>query len=159
MAIRNIVNDYTSRKKDINLAYKVNGTAGQKPMDLRFGEISSYVAGIQKLIQRYAVCLFTNVGSQTDYPEFGTDFISQIQGCNLRSKQDYKHIFNQANWKVISEFRKYQNANPDQPKDEQLSTATLVSFSSLGGSLTFRVKLISLAGEIVDFLLPLPVVQ
>lgn len=159
MAIKSVSNDYTGRKKDINLAYKINPTDPNiQAVNLQFGPVSSFVAGTQKLIQRYIISLLTIKGSQPDYETFGTDFLSSLQGTNVLNRQDFKHIFNFANWKVISEFRKYQGANPDQPLDEQLNTATLESFVADRGKVTLRIKIVTLAGEIIDFLLPLPIV-
>jgi hypothetical protein len=148
--------DYSGRTKDIHIFQGVDpyGAATVAPS---FGKISNYCTGIQKLIQRYTISLLTNIGSQANYPTFGTDLLTKLTTSSFRfNKADLGHIFNFANSKVINEFRAYQRANPG-PEDEQLATAVLQDISFSNGSLFFTVQLYPVQQPSVNFILPLPI--
>jgi hypothetical protein len=160
MPITSFSNDYTGRQKDINLAHKIDPTSREKQkVSLSFGSVSSFCSGTQKLVQRYMISLLTALGSQSNTPEFGTDLLPTVTNNRYVSLQDLKHTFNFANWKVINEFRTYQNANPDLPADEQLNTATLSSLNVNKGVVHFQITLLTLAGDEIEFLVPLPIVK
>lgn len=157
MAITNTTTNYVGRLRDVNIAYKIDPTVFvPQPVDLRFGEVSTYVAGIQKLVNRYIIALFTNLGSQPNFPDFGAEFMSKLYGHNMVNVSEARHIFNFASWKVVNDFQAYQKQNPGLPLDEQINTAVLQSIDTTEDGVSFRVKILSLAGENVEFLVPLP---
>lgn len=158
MAINNITTDYTGRTKDINVFYKPDPTKTGviQPMSLVFGNISSFVAGPQKLIQRYALALLTELGSQALDTGFGTDMLTRLHNSAGLGKIDVTYIFAVANSKVVQEFRTYQNANPSTFLDEQLDTASLTNLDLNGDSVRFYITLNTMAGTSVDYLLPIP---
>lgn len=149
--------DYTGRQLDVNIAYKINPNfAGPQEVNLRFGTVSTYCAGVQKLVNRYIIALFTALGSQPNYATFGTNFLPSLIGKNMVTALDAKHTFNLASWSVVQLFRNYQKENPGLPTDEQINTASLADLTVTETGLTFRVNLLTLAGEKVQFLVPLP---
>ena len=159
MAITNFTVDYTGRTRDINIFQVANYTNGQtQTTSVVFGPVSKYVAGVEKLVQRWAILFMTAVGSQINYPTFGTEFIEDIFPSNSSnlSKLDALHLFNFANLDVISVFTTYQANNPGAPDDEQFASAQLVGFSSTADSLNMQVAITSIAGSSLTFVLPIP---
>ena len=139
--------DYTGRTLDIY----ISGTLDPLSPDIQqvnysFGNPTKYVAGIQKLAQRYLISLLNS------------EFIQEIQGASASNIQAATHIFNLNSWAVVQAFKTYQNANLTAPLDEQLSTVQLTNISSYGDTVNFSAQLISKAGSAVIFVLPLPLI-
>lgn len=156
MPITGVSTDYSTRKKDLHI---FQGVDPNKParIDPAFGRISNYCAGVQKLVQRYAISLLTEIGSQENYPDFGTDLISSlINSSNLINKADVTHIFNFANMKVITTFRDYQRENADMPEDEQIDTAVLNDIVVANNMISLLIQIYPVSGSTTQFLLPLP---
>lgn len=145
MAISGTTTDYTNRTLDIHISGDLAPlTVGAQAVAYAFGNPSQYVAGIQKLVQRYLISL-VNSG-----------FIEKLLGMSASNISAAATTFNAANWQIIQQFRKYQAAYPSPNLDEQLNTVSLVSMTSDGDSVTISLKLISLAGNTVMYTLPLP---
>jgi len=149
--------DYSTRKRDIHIFQGVDIT---KPATITpsFGNISNYCAGIQKLVQRYAIALLTVIGSQPEFPTFGTDLLTELSNTNLTiDRTRLTHIFNFANFEVISAFRQYQANTDGLLDDEQLDTATLQDIVvSNDGKVSLIVQIIPVAEDAITFLIPLP---
>lgn len=159
MAIKNITSDYSGHPlKDINICYNINPRVVTQPLVFSFGKVSSYIAGIQKLVQRYAIALLTQLSSQTEYPEFGTELYNTLLMGRIFNNEDIIHVFNFANMKVIEDFRNYQKQQSGIPLDEQLNTAVLrdVLVDSNNGTASFKIYIYTNAGDTVDFLVPVP---
>ena len=122
-----------------------------------FGKISNYCTGIQKLVQRYTIALLTELGSQPNFPGFGSPLITILtSSSNSYNRADLYPIFNRANAKVVKEFFAYdQTANP--PDDERLAGASLDSIkSTIDGGVAISVKIQTYATGPVAFVIPLP---
>lgn len=161
MPIRNVTTDYSGRQKDINVYGALDPRSSSvQPVAPAFGPVSSYCAGVQKLLQRYAISLLTVRGSQPAYPTFGTDLLKTLNSSGVMTSGDLTHTFNFANASVISQFRAYQEANPGLPADEQLDTAMLLGVTSpRRGEVNYRIAIYTKAGETLDFLLPIPITK
>lgn len=157
MAIGSITTDTSGHTRDIHIMQGVNPRLASSTITLSFGKVSNFCVGIQKLVQRYTITFLTILGSQTDYTEFGTNFLSSTLASNVNpSRLDVQHIFNFANALVLEIFREYQSGNTDLPLDEQIDTATLTDLSVTPGSISLRITITSLSGDVVDFIVPLP---
>jgi hypothetical protein len=158
MAIALQTSDYTGRKKDLSILQYPNVTVPDGvEVAPSFGSPSRFCAGVQKLIQRYTVLMLTNVNSQEYYPDFGADFLWPLQsGTDPTDSIVARQIFTLADYATVSVIKNYQIDNPDIPLDEQLDFTTLRSITLYGGYVSFDVKLTTFAGEVVDFLVPLP---
>ena len=156
MPISGVSTDYSNRKKDIHIFQGVNPSA-LAIITPEFGKISNYCTGIQKLVQRYAISLLTELGSQDNYPDFGSSLITRLirRGGNM-NRLDIYPIFNSANLKIITSFREYQRATPGLPDDEQLSTAQLTNVIVAGGNVSLSIQIYPLSGGAVEFVLPIP---
>ena len=150
--------NYTGRKKDISVLRSPDATiAGAQNVTIAFGKHGQFCAGLQKIIQKYAIILLTNIGSQPNYPSFGTNFLARIQGGispvdNLRAAQ----IFNLASYSAVNTLKAYQATRDDIPDDERIVSATLTSIVLYNSSASFDVSISTEAGSIMNFLIPLP---
>ena len=160
MGIAYTTTDVSGRMQDISiLKFPVQyASNGQLVVDaLEFGTPSQFCVGIQKLIQRYVITLLTFLGSQTDYPTFGTGLLPYITSTNYGSSKDnVQHAFNFANSAVLSIFRTYQASNPNLPLDEQINTAILNDITLISDAINLKISIISNAGTNVVFYIPLP---
>lgn len=158
MGIAKTTTDYTGRKKDINLFELPDAANPDRQAVLpKFGKNARFCAGVQKLIQKYAIILLTNVNSQVNYPDFGTDLLYTLQGGispvdQLRAAQ----IFNLASYDAVNTLKNYQIEHAEIPLDERISSATLSSITLYGGMASFDVSLTTEAGSSIDFVVPLP---
>lgn len=156
MPISSTTTNYTQRKKDLHVFQNVNprGTAVTK---LEFGKISNFCAGVQKLVQRYAIALLTNQGSQESTESFGTNLLSKLYSRNLHlNKADVFPLFNQASNKVHKEFRRYQSDNPGMPEDEQLRSAKLLGVTITNDGVGLDILITPVSNTPVQFVIPLP---
>ena len=159
MAITSFNTNYSGRTRDINILKVKSYTNNQtQTATIGFGNPSQYISGVEKLVQRYAILFLTNLGSQINYPTFGTNFLTALQEnpSNISSLQA-QHLFNYSNNVVISIFTTYQANNPGLPLDEQFSSAQLVGFASNGTTVNMSIAITSLSGSNVEFILPLPI--
>jgi len=155
---KNEITDYKDRQRDISiLDYPVVASFDGTVVTPSFGKVSKFCAGTQKLIQRYTILMLTNIGSQKFYPDFGTDFLWPLQaGISPTSRLEAFQIFYLADSSAVGTIKNYQIDNPDIPEDEQLSFTELEDLVLSGSYVSFSVKLTTLAGNLSNFLIPLP---
>jgi hypothetical protein len=156
MAISNTSTNYTDRKLDLHIMQGVQAP-NHSSITPSFGLVSNYCAGVQKLIQRYTIMFLTELGSQENYPEFGSDFITKITSTsNNFNRSDLFSLFAFANLKVSDEIINYQIDN-NVPLDEQLNVVELEEIvSTPNGGVSLKLKIIPRAEQPVEFLIPLP---
>ena len=161
MPIRNVTTDYSGRQKDISAFSVVNPLSpSRQAVTPTFGRVSSYCAGVQKLIQRYTIALLTTRGSQPAFPDFGTELLAGLAVSGLSTVSDLTHAFNFANALVVVQFRDYQSRASGIPLDEQLDTAVLSSLTTTASfEVTFTITLYTMAGTTIDYLLPIPITK
>jgi hypothetical protein len=61
-----------------------------------------------------------------------------------------------ASYAAVNILKTYQVEHPEIPADEQIVGATLTNLSLYGGLAAFDVTLKTVAGDTLDFLVPLP---
>lgn len=145
MAVIGTSTDYSGRTRDLNISQGIHPTvAGSQPVTYTFGKNSSYLAGVQKLVQRYLILLFN------------TGLADQLRASKNSNTQDAVHIFNFLNWEVIQKLRDFQNKNPGLPEDEQLAGSELQNLTVVSDTISIKVQLTTKAGEDVVYLLPIP---
>lgn len=150
--------NYTGRKKDISVMHSPDATiAGPQNITVSFGKNGQYCAGLQKIIQKYAIILLTDTDSQLNYPTFGTDFLKKLQGgFSPVDKLKASQIFNLASYSAVNSLKTYQASRDDIPDDERIVSATLRNISLYNGSAAFDVDIATEAGSSMNFLIPLP---
>lgn len=166
MAVNNVTSDYTGRKKDISiLQYPNPYIANPQNVKLRFGSNGRFCAGIQKTIQKYTIILLTNLGSQEKFPQFGTSFYSDlIYKSGALDTILATQIFVAASSEAVDAIKAYQIYKDNIPADERLVSATLEDIvinniyinDKPERQVGFSVKILTEAGESVDYVLPLP---
>lgn len=166
MAVNKITSDYTGRKKDISiLQYPDPHIADAQSVKLNFSKNGRFCTGVQKTIQKYTVLLLTNLGSQEKFPEFGTSFYSDlIYRSGALDTILATQIFVAASAQAVDVIKAYQIYKDDIPADERLVSATLedivINNVYIAGrpdrQVAFSVKILTEAGESVDYVLPLP---
>lgn len=158
MPISGISTDYTGRTKDISIFQSPDALiSGTQDIAPSFGGRAKFCSGVQKLIQRYGIILLSNLGSQPNYPEFGTAFISTITaGISPVDKLAAVQIFSLASYNTVLILRNYQAVHPELPSDECISRAELDNINLYSSYVAFDVKIYTEAGTSVKFLVPLP---
>lgn len=156
MAISSTSINYSDRKLDLHIMQGVNAP-NTSDINPSFGLVSNYCAGVQKLIQRYMIMFLTEIGSQENYLDFGSDFVIKITSTsNNFNRSDLYSLFAFANLKVSDEIINYQ-INNNLPLDEQLNVAELEEIvSTVDGGVSLKVRIIPRADQPVEFLIPLP---
>lgn len=172
MPVSSISSDYTGRKKDISILQYPDATLSaaditstsfaqaiyaKQTIFPKFGKVTRYCAGVQKLIQKYTIMLLTGLGSQTNYPDFGSTFMPDLQaGLSPTSRLLATQYFTLASYSVVNTLIAYQIENEDIPVDERISNATLLDLTLQSDYVAFKIGITTEAGENVDFLVPLP---
>jgi hypothetical protein len=158
MGIASITSNYIGRKKDISIfQYPDPSTADAQTVNPKFGNISRYCTGVQKLLQNYTVMLLTNIGSQINYSDFGTNLMLQLTaGISPVDKLAATQLFEIASYETVTKLKNYQHYRTDIPEDEMLVDATLTDITLQGGLVAFEVAITTEAGDSVEFVVPVP---
>jgi len=149
--------DYSGRQKDISIFQYPDATLeGPQNVDVSFGTRPRFCSGVQKLVQRYAIMLMTNIGSQPFYSDFGTSLLFSLQtGVSPTDKLAAAQLFRLASFDVVVEFKKAQRVAVTPP-DERIVSADLIDIVLQGGAVSFSVSIKTEAESVLDFLVPLP---
>jgi hypothetical protein len=158
MPIASTSTDYTNRTKDISIFQSPDATiVGPQDIAPTFGKHGKFCAGVQKLLQKYAIILLSNLNSQPNYPTFGTDFMSTLRaGISPVDQLAAAQIFAYASYDAVQALRNYQSNHPEIPLDECITRAELYNIALYGSYAAFDVKIYTEAGTEVNFLIPLP---
>lgn len=158
MGISATTTNYTGRKKDISIFQNPDGgIEGAQTVLPFFGKNPRFCAGVQKLVQKYAVILLTNVASQPNYPEFGTAFLRTIQGgIDPTDQIAAAQIFNIANYDTVATLRAHQSTDSTIPADERIYSAALTGIALYSTYISFDVTIITEGGDSIEFVVPLP---
>lgn len=150
--------DYTERKRDISIFQNPDFmSSDRQQVALKFGKSAKFCAGVQKLIQQYTIILMTDLGSQPSFLDFGTSLVLTLKrGISPVDKIALTQLFGLANYSVVTKLKNYYAENTDIPEDEQISSAILNDVSVRGSSVFFEIMLTTVAGEQLEFLIPLP---
>jgi phage baseplate assembly protein W len=172
MPISKVTSDYTGRKRDLSILQTPNPYNAPEDTNLwsiyqiensrnqvspAFGKVGRFCAGVQKVVQKYTIILLTNLGSQPNFQDFGTDFIYTIQaGISPIDTIKASQIFTLASYYAVNTLLDYQANNPTIPDDEKIVSAELTNVGLYNGVASFSVTLTTEAGDSVEFLVPLP---
>lgn len=151
------VADYVGRQVDV-AAFRgwKPGTHKQVTQDLVLpGKHGEEIAGIEKLLQRFTIELFTETGSLTYLPLRGSRFMTEARAGYWRTGGDVQSSFSSAMLDISSNLT-IEEAETD-PDDERFVSAELLSVSLLADEVTLTVKVTSRAGTSFEALLPLTV--
>ncbi|HEY8400052.1 MAG TPA: hypothetical protein VIK89_02250 [Cytophagaceae bacterium] len=160
MPISGITTNYVGRSIDIHIMQGVDPKkADAHPVTLSFGKISNYCTGIQKLVQRFAILLLTELGSQPNSPEFGSSLLLDLRKTSSQANiGELTGLINTACMNVVSFLRNFQRTS-ELPADEQIDTAVLQSVQTSGGRIDIRIGILNMEGASTVFITPLPINQ
>jgi hypothetical protein len=154
--------DYSGRQVDIEFLQTITAPTGSQYVTKSIARTTpKMVAGIQKMVQRYATLLLTRLGDVYMAPDQGTRFIERIMRGNGRTGGFLEQTFAFASTDAISQMRADDNdaAFGVTPDDERIAQATL-----LGYSMNFATSILSLtvyletqAGLPVKYVIPVTV--
>jgi len=152
--------NYSGRQVDIEMLQSI-----ARPVEIERVTISSVtdtpkiVAGVQKLVQRYALLLLSTVETIHFDEEQGASLISSLLGGIVQNRGRLQNIFGLANNRVRQQLNKddlQTEVFGTVPDDERLKSAILLDFDvDTANSLVYlRVKLITVAGTSLEFIVP-----
>ena len=148
--------NYTGRLVDTLIFQGVDFTGkASLPVQLLFGDSERIISGAQKMIQRWVIAFLTKRGSVQANPNFGTEFMRNLEQGYIVTDVDVQSEFLNA-VVLTAESVAVGLANQTVPTDEQLESSELLSFDLQPGSLSLSVRITSVAGEGATVLLPLP---
>lgn len=136
-------------------SYDVNFMEGVLPegkalISFSFGVSGSASQGVQKLINKIVLWLFTARGSHPIHPEYGSSFLSNIFSQSaVKARSVISAELSNLTHLWLAEI------NAGLPDVERLSNLVLESFDVQGGSLRLKVRVVTAAGDSVPVVLPI----
>lgn len=117
------------------------------------------VAGMEKLVQRYALLLLTIQGGVHFDQTFGTTLMADISNGVIQNKGSLMTSFSLANVSVVKLMREEDSLTDvygTPPADEQLQNATLqdANIDVATGTVYLKVSLTTQAGSNMVFVIP-----
>lgn len=154
---------YAGRQLDIELLQHV-----AVPVDQRVfpavdhasdGSGPRICAGMEKVVQRYAKLLLTDLGSVKFDEDLGNDLLPSIRNGQVYSTAWVTHLFNEANRNVLNAMIADDNDTDTfgaLPDDERIDTAELVDLDvdETTATVSIHVRITTLAGEDYEFVAP-----
>ena len=160
MAVVAITSDYTDRQIDIELLQSIAVPAGSQPVSLTtVQQPAKVVAGIEKVVQRYALLFLTTAGDVAYDLAQGAAFIKQLMRGNVQDRAALQTYFATSNDSVVQQMQSEDSqvsTYGSQPLDEQLESTALLDFSIDFATATvmLSVELTTKAGTSITFVLP-----
>jgi len=152
------MNPFPGHQLDV-LAFDSFGVGRDQLVESRLavpGEGGEVVAGVVKLAQRFLFRLLTIAGSMPYQPDEGSSFLVGFRENLIHTQLEAEQAFQSA---LVDIKRLFQaEVTDDQPLDEQLADATILSVVYLTTSVIFHIQLTSQAGTNHKLLLPLTTV-
>ena len=156
----NTTQSYTDRQIDIELLQSIASPQGEVPVSVSsVTKPPKVVAGVEKLVQRYAKLFLTSRGELGYNPAEGTDFIrALIQGA-IQDQAGLQAQFAAANELVVNQMQQddnQPNTFGSQPDDERIASTQLLNSSVdfTTATVMLSIQLTTAAGTEVTFVLP-----
>jgi hypothetical protein len=152
--------DYAGRQVDIELLQSIQQPVLEQQVTVsNVAQMPKIVAGIEKLVQRYANALLTSLGTVYFDRGYGTDLLSTIMSGRVQDQGKLQNVFGSANVNTIRQLQA-DDADTDtygtQPADEQLKMAELLDFNIdyATSTIYLQVLITSQAGTSLEFIVP-----
>ena len=157
--------DYSGRQVDVEFMQTVTKPASLIPLHLSWqSSPPKIVTGLQKMVQRYTVCLLTRLGDVLFDQTFGTTFWSDILRGAAQNSGQIQAAMAFANADVLTQMRS-EDADTTTygaiPEDERLAAAQLIGFTvdSNTGTFQLQIQLTSVQGDSYTYILPVTVAR
>jgi hypothetical protein len=152
--------DYSGRQVDIELLQSIS-----KPVIIEQVSISTVtkpakiVAGIEKLVQRYANLILSVIGDTHFDVNNGAELMKLILGNQIQNQGRLQNAFASSNVQVIRQLQiddEQEEVYGTQPDDEKIDRAELLdsSVDYATSTIYLRIQLYTLAGDEVVFVVP-----
>lgn len=105
-----------------------------------------YLAGVQRLVQRYILALFTPKGSLPSSPEFGSSLFTDLPLGGAFTQAQIVHGFAFANAEALAAM-----TDTSAPVEDQLVDAQLQEIEIVGTSVNVNIRLVTGAGDVIVF--------
>lgn len=152
--------DYVGRTADI-LAFQGMFQAGKEELLSQTlvapGTGGYLITGVEKLVQRVLVILLTRQGTMQYLPTAGTRFMLDAESGLWRTVLDVQNSFYSAKLDLMRQLRALQLAT--DPPDEVIDTVDLLNVILTTDTVKLFIRLVTQAGQPVNFIQPLPVVM
>lgn len=152
--------DYTGRQLDVELLQTITVAGGVVPVTpSNVRTEPKLVTGMQKLTQRYALLLLSNVGTTHFDAEQGGDLLKLVFEGYVQDAGKLNFAFSSANTRVVNALY-LEDINAAKfgvvPLDEQISGATLLDAQVDRNTATayLRIQIINRAGLTYVFVVP-----
>ena len=149
--------DYKNRTVDVAAfkGWKV-GTEKKVTQALALpGMGGEFIAGIEKLVQRFTIELFTELGSIPYLPERGCIFMLDARSSQWQTGGDVESSFASSLLGIGTNLT--DEEEDSDPLDERFSSASVLAVALSGDTVNLRVEVTSLAETSFTVLLPLTV--
>ena len=156
----NTTQSYNGRQIDLELMQSVASPQGEIPVTVStVSKPPKVVAGVEKLVQRYAKLFLTNRGELGYNTAEGTDFIQALIQGAIQDQAGLQAQFAAANELVLNQLQEDDNKQDifgAIPDDERIANTQLldsrVDFAS--STVMLSIRLTTLGGTDVTFVLP-----
>ena len=141
---------YGDRLVDV-LTFQGAAQPGERAITLTLGNPGMYCTGIQKVAQSFLGLFLTDVGSMSNDPDYGTQFMPSLKQGYIYDEAGMTAAF----YAAVLDVQNYlANNQPDNLPDETLQQVDLVSWNMQPGSLSLTVRLTTAAGETRTYFVP-----
>jgi len=155
--------DYAGRQLDMELLQHVATPVNQRVYPAvdhwKDGSGPSIVTGMQKVVQRYAKLLLTDIGSVKFDESLGGELLTDIRKGKIQSNSYLEFVFNVASHNAVQKMM-YDDNNTDvygdSPDDEKITEARLVDYELRPETATIyvHVEIETRAGEMFTYVIP-----
>jgi len=159
--IRQHDENYTGRTTDLEVLSGVSAPVGTYELALSVIGSGKFITGLQKMAQRYALTLLTELGSVYRDDQQGTDFWGGVVRGMLRDAGTMAAEFSFASVKAVRDMQDEDSRYPGTPDDERIASARLVNIevNINAASALFVVELRSVSGDTHVYKVPVSVVE
>ena len=148
--------DYSGRTVDLLILQFVDSPKTDIKVSPDVSKYPRMTAGIEKLVQRYALLFLTQVGTVKNMEREGTSFMQKLGSGFIYDESTLESAAAEANKAVVSLIRSEDSALDTDP-DEALSTARVIDTHVDRGtaSVHVTVEIVSVSGDRIVYIMPL----
>lgn len=141
--------NYTGRLVDLCLFPDIS--LPSTPRSMAVDSPARVIAGVSKAVQGFVMALLSREGENKEDPLMGTLFSERMGVNGLKYPSDIDQIF----YIEASKAMDWWNSNSkSRPLDEQIRSVSLVGRVFGATSVSLSVRFVTLAGNDIEFLLP-----
>lgn len=154
--------DYANRQLDMELLEHIATPVDQRVYPAvdhwKDGAGPSIVTGMQKVVQRYAKLLLTDLGSVKFDESLGGELLTDIRKGKVQSNSYLSFVFNVASQNAVRKMMHDDGLDVygDQPDDEKITEARLIDYELRPETATIyvHVQIETEAGESFSYVIP-----